>query len=148
MDSRLTLRPYVHGDAERFTPRGDFAQEHEAMGWPLRDQPPPGHAWTLCRGEAPVGVGGIALEDDGCWHAWAYLSDLPVRDWPQALFLANRVLTERERRPGFVRFTAEARCGMPGALGALRALGFRKTGRRHAARVGEGVTYITMARGL
>lgn len=119
------MRPYRPGDEDAFTPRADFARDRATNGWDWTAGPP-GPTWAICRwtGEV-VGLGG-AIEhpgETGRWYGWAQLCETPRRDWPQLLWLAQRVLTIMQLQRGMRRIdahTAEA----PGAMRCLQRLGF------------------------
>lgn len=107
---KLRMRPYRAGDEAAFTPAPDFARAIVANGYDW-DQGPPGPTWSICRwsGEV-VGLGG-AIEhpvEPGQFHAWAQLAEVARRDWPQLLWLAERVLMRLILQRGARRITAHA----------------------------------------
>jgi hypothetical protein len=132
----LKLRPYKPGDADAFTLRGDFEQDRRAMAWDWDAGPPPGRTWALLRGAAVVGLGGGFDHGQGRWEAWAYLSDLPRRDWPRVVHLAARVLELMTAELGARTIEATARADSDGAARVLGRLGFTATGEQVRLRGG------------
>lgn len=145
LTSDLSLRPWRAGDEDAFTPRRDFAEERAAVAWPWERGAPPGRTWTLYRegtGEV-VGVGGVIDRYD-CVEAWASLADLPRRDWPRAIYLADRALLFA-LKVYELSVIATARADNPAARRVLERLGFRPFAHHEHPRV-PGVRYVHMIR--
>ena len=128
LNPKLRMRPYRPGDEAAFTPREDFARERAAVDWNWA-LGAPGPTWTLVRWSGDVvGVGGaVRTEEPGVWQAWAQLAELPRRDWPQAIWLAERALDYLEKHHGAKRIEAMARMGKAAPVLCLSRLGFRQT---------------------
>lgn len=121
---KLRMRPYRAGDEAAFTPAPDFARAIVANGYDWA-QGPPGPTWAICRwsGEV-VGLGG-AIEhpiEPGQFHAWSQLAEVARRDWPQLLWLAERVLSKLISQRGARRISAHALD--EAAMRCLMRLGF------------------------
>lgn len=117
------------GDIDRFIPREDFRAEKDAVAWTWPDGPPPGRTWTLLSFSRRyplevLGVGGLYDAGDGCWHAWALLTELTPREWCEAGKLAYRAIAGVELFNAPLRIEATARTSIPGAVVVLEKLGF------------------------
>lgn len=126
---KLRLRPWKPGDQDAFVPRGDFAQDRQHVNWDWT-QGPPGPTWAIVRwDETVVGVAGFVVHEGPVQveslDAWAWLADLPRRDWPQLLWLANNTITHMARTTGARMVYASARKALVGAARCLERLGFR-----------------------
>ena len=94
---KLKLRPWRAGDLLAFDPRSDFEREMRLNAWDWT-KGPPGPTWTLVECDRVLGVGGGIAGEDGAWLAWACLSDLPARSWPEAVRCAGLAIDHLLKR--------------------------------------------------
>lgn len=120
----LRLRPWKPGEDAAFTPAPAFALEQGAVAYDWR-QGPPGHTWSIIRGDNQViGVGGVVELKSGEWEAWAWLAETHRRDWPRLIDLAKAVLDFADPWIGHKGLVASARGDNPAAVRCLARLGF------------------------
>jgi hypothetical protein len=83
---------------------------------------------TIERRGQVVGVGGFVVHAGPIQveslEAWAWLADLPRRDWPVLLALAGAIIEQTATSFGARLVTAMARRDFPGAARCLERLGF------------------------
>lgn len=125
MDRReLALRPWEPGDQDAFVLRADFAADRAMVDWDW-SRGAPGLTWSVVRGRREViGVGGVIAHQASPWEAWAWLAEMPRRDWPTLLRMARGVLHRVEVVWGARIIEAGAHADNPAAIRCLRKLGF------------------------
>lgn len=120
--------------------------EREAIGWDWANGPP-GHTWTVVRGDdVVIGVGGVVELENRSWEAWCWLAETRPRDWRRLLQLAWIALEFAEDWTDGHDLVASARADNPAAIRCLSKLDFHPAYPFEHGRL-PGIQFMHMERG-